>query len=113
MEPMQATSWCQIQTTVETVEQAESLAHWLVSENWAPCVQIIPMQQSVYHWKGRIESAREILLLIKTRCSLWDRLESALSEEHPYDCPQLVMLPLVNVGSAYERWLEEQLRVPD
>src|SRR5215813_5415824 len=79
-------------TTTETKEDAERLAHLLVEHELAACVQLLPQITSVYRWQGHVEQAGETLLLIKTTCTAYPRLETAIKENHPYQTPEITAL---------------------
>ncbi|NUN47967.1 MAG: divalent-cation tolerance protein CutA [Candidatus Brocadiae bacterium] len=86
--------------------RAKKLARALVRERLAACVNILPGASSVYRWKGRVEEARESLLVIKTRLSTWPRLEARLRELHPYDVPEILELPIARGSRPYLLWLD-------
>jgi len=83
----------------------ERLARLLVEKKLAACVNRIPRIRSVYRWEGRIESEEEELLLVKTREDLLGEVEALLSEEHPYDVPELLSLQPAEGADDYLRWL--------
>jgi len=96
-------------TTVETREQAQSIALHLVEEKLAACVQITGAAFSTYRWAGKIETAREYLCLIKTREGLFARVESAIKKLHPYETPEIIAVPIINGSKEYLKWLDESL----
>jgi len=76
----------------------------------AACVNIIPgAVQSIYRWKGKVESARERLLLIKTSRKRLVKLRATVERVHSYDVPEFVALPIAAGSRAYLAWLEESL----
>jgi periplasmic divalent cation tolerance protein len=85
------------------------MAATLVREKLVACAQVCGTIQSVYTWKGASETGTEILLLAKTALPLFERVESAVRAEHPYECPQIVALPIVAANADYLNWLSEQL----
>jgi len=89
---------------VEREGDAEKLASSLLSEKLAACVSFFQVR-SLYWWEGKIERAQEFLLIIKTADELIDRLIEHLAEIHPYEVPEIVVLPVERVWEAYERWL--------
>jgi periplasmic divalent cation tolerance protein len=99
----------QVMTTVETKEQAQSIARYLVEEKLAACVQITGAAFSTYRWAGKIETAREYLCLIKTRKDLFARVESAIKKLHSYETPEIIAVPIVNGSKEYLKWLDESL----
>jgi periplasmic divalent cation tolerance protein len=99
----------QVMTTVETKEQAQSIARYLVEEKLAACVQITGATFSTYRWAGKIETAREYLCLIKTREDLFARVESAIKKLHSYETPEIIAVPIENGSKEYLKWLDESL----
>jgi len=104
-----STAWIHIQTTVASQDDARRLAKCLVEARLAACVQIQPGVESVYWWQGKIEQELEWVLVIKTHASLWESLLDWFDEHHPYDCPQMIALPLTRVAPSFEAWLKEQI----
>ena len=104
-------SYIQIQITFPTAELAHETAAKLVREKLAACAQVCGAIQSFYTWQGTCETSQETLLLAKTRLSLFDRLESAVRADHPYECPQIVALPIATANADYLAWLDDQLCV--
>jgi periplasmic divalent cation tolerance protein len=99
----------QVQITFPTAELAHEAATKLVREKLVACAQVCGTIQSFYTWQGTLETSEETLLLAKTRLSLFDRLESAVRADHPYECPQIVALPIATANADYRAWLNEQL----
>jgi periplasmic divalent cation tolerance protein len=89
---------------------AERIAIALVAEGVAACVNVLAECNSVYRWKGGIEHADEIPLLIKTTSEAYPRLESELRKLHPYEVPEIIAIP-VNIGlPAYLDWVKTETR---
>ena len=88
--------------------EANRIAATLVTERLAACVNIVPGVKSVYRWQGRIETASEHLLLIKTTSENWERLESRLIELHSYDTPEILRLPVAGGSEKYLDWLKSE-----
>ena len=101
--------YIQIQITFPTMELALEVATKLVQERLVACAQVCGTVQSVYIWQGVCEANKETLLLAKTTLSLFERLETAVRAVHPYECPQIVALPIVAANADYRDWLNEQL----
>jgi periplasmic divalent cation tolerance protein len=96
-------------TTTGTEEEARRLARELVERKLAACVNIVPQVESVYRWQGKIESAQEWLLVIKTRADVLDRLQAAIRELHSYEVPEFVVLRIESGSEEYLRWIGECL----
>jgi periplasmic divalent cation tolerance protein len=90
-------------------ETAERIAHRLVEQHLAACVNILPGVQSVYRWQGAVESAAEVLILIKTKASLIQEVQSTIAGLHSYEVPEFLVLPISGGSEAYMAWLETSL----
>ena len=102
-------SYIQVFTTIETKEEAEKIAQYLVEQKLAACVQITGPIASTYRWKGKVETAQEWLCLIKTREDLYDKVEKAIKELHSYETPEIIAVPIVKGSSEYLSWLDDVL----
>jgi periplasmic divalent cation tolerance protein len=96
-------------TTVGPEFDARGLAHALVENRLAACVNILPPIHSVYRWEGRVTSEAEQLLLIKTTESSVDALREELFSRHPYDVPEFLVLPVSSASTAYSAWLADSV----
>lgn len=101
------TTLIQVQITFPTEESAAQAAEKLVRARLVACAQILGPIKSMYYWQGSLESSNEILLLAKTRSVLFDRVVEQVRDGHPYECPQIVALPIFAGNSDYLNWLEE------
>jgi periplasmic divalent cation tolerance protein len=102
-------SYIQISTTTETKEQAQKIAQYLVEQKLAACVQITGPIESTYRWKGKVENAQEWLCLIKTRDSLFKKVETAIKKLHPYETPEIIAVPINKGSKEYLNWLDDEL----
>src|SRR6478752_376251 len=94
-------------TTAGSQEEAGKIAHALVERRLAACVNIVTRIESVYRWQGKVESATEWLLLIKTQAELFERVRDAIKELHSYDLPECVMLEVTGGSQEYLNWITE------
>lgn len=85
----------------------QAISAALVSERLAACVNALPGVCSTYRWEGAVESATEVLLLIKTQALRLPRLEARLRELHPYDVPEIIALPLSEGSGPYLDWIAQ------
>lgn len=92
-------------TTAGSQEEARKIAHELVERRLAACVNIVPQIESVYRWEGKVESATEWLLIIKTQASAFERVRDVVKELHSYDLPECIMLEVAEGDKAYLDWL--------
>ena len=98
-----------ILTTVGADFDARALASALVEARLAACVNILDRVHSVYRWEGRVTSDDEQLLVIKTTDARVDALREELFKRHPYEVPELVVLPILGMSDAYGAWLQAQV----
>ncbi len=96
-------------TTVGS-DQAAELADRLVAEKLAACVNIVAGVQSIFPWEGKRQREEEALLLIKTSPKTLGGFEERFRELHPYDCPELLMIPVQEGLKAYFQWVEENCK---
>jgi periplasmic divalent cation tolerance protein len=89
-------------------DAAERIAGEVLKLRLAACVNILRGMRSRYRWKGRLESANESLLLIKTRSELFEKLERAVRRIHPYETPEIVGLRIERGNSSYLKWLSKE-----
>ena len=97
-------------STAGSEEEARKIAHHLVDQQLAACVNIVPKIESVYRWQGKVESNREYLLLIKTSSEKVPQVSDAIRELHSYDLPECIVLAVEDGSSEYLQWVEESLK---
>jgi periplasmic divalent cation tolerance protein len=93
--------------TTATAEEGERIAHILLDAKKAACINIVPAVHSRFWWQGKIESADEALLIIKTRAPLLEELIRLVKENHSYQVPEVIALPILAGNEDYLRWLGE------
>lgn len=91
--------------TAADAKTTRLLARGLVGRRLAACVTELPGARSTYGWKGRLETARERLLLIKTRRALRKAVTAFVAENHPYENPEIIFLPVSAGARPYLEWL--------
>ena len=91
---------------------ANTIALALVEARLAACVNILPRAQSLYRWQGKIESATEIPLFIKSTAANYPALEAAIQKLHPYDIPEIMALPVERGLPAYLNWVAAETIQP-
>lgn len=100
----------QVVTTTAEKKDAEGLATAVLEKRLAACVQVSGPIDSSYWWNGRLESAREWTITMKTRRDLYPKLEKLLLATHPYDQPEIIATPVVEISPGYLKWLSEQVK---
>ena len=101
-------TFIQISTTTATKEEAQKIARHLVEQKLAACVQISGPIESTYRWKGNEETAKEWLCLIKTRDTLFKKVESAIKKLHSYETPEIIATAIVKESKEYLKWLDAE-----
>ena len=94
-------------TTAGSEQEARKIANSLVERRLAACVNILPKIESVYRWKGEVDSANEWLLLIKTRAEKFAAVRDAILELHSYEIPECIVLQIEDGSLPYLQWLDE------
>ncbi len=95
--------------TCPDAASAQRIAIALVDKDLAACVNIVPGLRSIYRWKGKRESADELLLIIKTRVADYSKLEAMIRELHPYELPEIIAVPIHAGLPAYLQWVEHDV----
>lgn len=94
--------------TTSSVDEANKIAHSLVEERVAACVNMASPIRSVYRWKGQIQTDEETLLIVKTRAERMEALARRVKELHSYQVPEIIALPILAGAQDYLRWIDEQ-----
>jgi periplasmic divalent cation tolerance protein len=94
-------------TTFAAQADIDGVARALVDERLAACVNILPPMRSIYRWKGEVEDAAERQVVIKTQAAAVDRLTARLRDLHPYEVPELLVVPIDGGGADYLAWIRE------
>ena len=103
---MESYSYSVIITTCPDKDSAKGIARRLVERRLAACVQMLPIE-SVYRWDSEICDDSEVMLLIKSRTMLYDRIAAAIRENHAYEVPEIIQIPITDGLPAYLRWIDD------
>jgi periplasmic divalent cation tolerance protein len=97
--------------TCANAKEAKRIARVVVEARLAACVNVLAAPvHSVYRWKGKVEQAREVLLLMKTSRKKLTPLRALVEHLHSYDVPEFIALPIAAGSPAYLHWLDECLQ---
>lgn len=106
---MENPSYIVIFITTSTDEEAKKIADALLTEKKASCVNILPKVHSLFWWQGRIDSASEVLLIVKTEERLLDDVTKLVRELHSYSVPEIIALPIIGGSEKYLKWISESM----
>ena len=96
--------------TTANKKEAGRIAQHLIKNRLAACVNIVDNIKSIFWWKGKIEKPKEVLLIIKTKKRLIDKLIKKVKSLHSYEVPEIIALPVIKGYKPYLDWLDESVR---
>lgn len=96
--------------TASSKKEAAAISKKLIKNKLAACVNIIDKIKSLFWWKGKIDTAGEALLVIKTKKSKLTKIIGLISSMHSYDVPEIIAIPVIAGSSSYLRWIDASLR---
>ena len=99
--------------TCASIAEARRIAQHVVERKLAACANIVPRVESIYRWKGKVERAKETLLMIKTTAARLRKLESEVKRLHSYDVPEFVAIPFMGGSREYLAWIAENTKPAD
>lgn len=95
--------------TVPEGAAARQLADELIRGRQVACVNIVPAVDSIFWWRGEMDTARESLLVVKTRASRLEAVVEMVKRRHPYEVPEVIALPVVGGNPDYLEWLASEV----
>jgi len=101
-----------INTTTDSLKEAEKIEEVLLNEKLAACIQVSKIT-SYYNWQEKQEKTEEYLLVIKTRKRLFNQIEDKIKEIHSYEVPEIIAYEITNISHDYAKWIDEITRKDD
>ena len=95
--------------TTKNEEEALKLANLAVQKNLAACGNIFPKMKSIYKWQNKLQNDKETLLILKTNSNKYPLLEKLILEEHSYEVPCILKIPINDGNKEYLKWIEGSL----
>ena len=95
--------------TTGSEEEAHRIADQLLNQRKAACVNIVPRVDSLFWWQGKLDSAQESLLVIKTKTSKLKEITELVKKVHSYEVPEVIALPIIGGNEDYLKWLDTTL----
>jgi len=103
---MEAARYIVILITSDNIEEADHIARVLLEKKKVACVNILRGIDSYFWWEGKVDSARENLLIAKTRASLLPEVVALVRKIHSYDVPEVIALPIIGGNQYYLEWID-------
>jgi periplasmic divalent cation tolerance protein len=100
-------------TTTGSEEEARKIAHHLVENRIAACVNIVPQVVSIYRWQNRMEESHEWLLIIKTTTAAFEAVRQAIANLHSYELPECICVAIEDGSRNYLQWVAESVAAED
>jgi len=96
--------------TAANKEEAQKIAASLIERKLAACVNIIDKIESVFWWEGKVESAREMMLVIKSKKTNLDKIIKQVKAMHSYSVPEIIAIPIAGGYKPYLKWINDSVR---
>ena len=96
--------------TTASAEEAQRMAEVLLEQRKAAGVNIVPRINSLFWWHGKIDSAEENLLIVKTKAPRLNEVIKLVKENHSYEIPQIIALPIIGGNQDYLNWIDREVR---
>jgi periplasmic divalent cation tolerance protein len=96
--------------TTAGAEEAQRIANVLLNERKAACINIVPKISSSFWWQGKLQSAEESLLIVKTKASALAEVVNLVKKHHGYDVPEVIALPIIGGNEDYLGWVSEEVK---
>jgi len=99
--------------TASSLDEARKLALGILEKHLAACVNVLPVVESHYRWKGKVETSSEVMLVIKSSSEQFEALAGFVRKHHSYECPEIVSVAPHKISPGYRSWWDEAMMEPD
>ncbi len=100
--------YCIINCTISTKQEAAGIAKELIAQRLIACCSIIENVTSVYRWNNKLNCDNEVLMVMKTKKSLYKQAEAQIQKLHPYEVPEIICIPVIEGSPDYLNWIKDQ-----
>jgi periplasmic divalent cation tolerance protein len=97
-----------VMVTCSSSREAKKIAGSLLDKRLVACANIVPDIGSRFWWKGKIENAREVLVIMKTKTGNFNKIESEVKKLHSYEVPEIIAIPIVMGNRQYIKWIKDE-----
>lgn len=98
-----------VMVTTAGQEEAEKISRALLENKLAACCSLVAGVRSLYWWQGKISDDQEVLLVIKSRADMFDKIKGTVAALHSYTVPEIIALPVVTGSEPYLKWIDQSL----
>ena len=102
-----ASSYIVVFVTAKDRQEAQGIAQALVREKLIACANVVAGVESLFRWQGKVDIAQEVLLVLKTKRTLFNQLAARVKALHSYETPEIIALPIVAGSKDYLNWIKE------
>ena len=96
--------------TARDGEEAERIARRLIEEKLIACANIVDGVKSIFWWQGKVDEARETLIILKSKKTLFKKIIKTVKSVHSYDVPEIIALPIIDGNPDYLEWIHASVR---
>ena len=98
-----------VYVTAQDQKEAQKIVRALVQKKLIACANIFPPVVSCYEWKGQFKEEKETIVILKTQKHFFKEVEQAILQNHSYDCPCIVFIPIAEGYAPFLSWIDSQL----
>ena len=95
--------------TAKDRAEAKTISDQLLEKKLIACANIVEGVESVFRWKGKIDQAKETLIILKSKQSLFKEIVKTVKAHHSYEVPEIIALPIVEGNPDYLKWIDESV----